>query len=288
MYEKTPNSAGVHRGNQANILLPIKEDWLPAGIGLFFSTRGLNTAKNFTPDPYDHFNLASHVGDCPERVSRNRTMLLQNLPPTAKMLCHLDQVHGRDTHIVPASPALPTPSTSLARADALVSKQPGQVLGIFTADCAPVLMADPRARVIGAAHAGWRGARDGILDSCLESMESMGADRKNIHVIIGPCIRPPFYLVDPPFRDHFLQPLKNKMSLGVQNFFSDASDQGRLCFDLPGFIQARLRFLNLSAERIQDVEHCTYRSETTFFSHRRAFQQSNVPCGRQMSGIFLL
>ncbi len=287
MCEKTPNNDGTSRGNQANILLDIQEGYQPAGTGLFFTTRGLPPGADADIDPHGDFNLASHVDDRPERVARNRAILKKNLPPSAKTLCFLNQVHGRHTLVIRADSDLSHPDRPLADGDALVTDRPGVALGLFTADCAPVLLADPRARVIGAAHAGWRGARDGVLDACLERMESLGANRKEINAIIGPCIRPPFYEVDPPFRDQFLRHVENKLSLGSQKFFSDAANRGKLCFDLPGYIQARLRFLNLEKERIQDVEQCTFRSETTFFSHRRAFQRGRVPCGRQMSGIFL-
>lgn len=285
MCEKAPNDDGVVGGNQANILLPVQERRHPSGILQFFTTRGLDGDGPETlagAGPYDRFNLAGHVGDDPSHVAANRARLLQHLPPPAKTLCLVNQVHGRDTWIVRDHDG---PEVD---ADALVTDQPGRVLGILTADCVPVLMADAEARVIGAAHAGWRGALDGILDSCLEAMEKIGARRNRINVTIGPCIRPPFYLVDPSFLDRFLLEPGNKIGIESQRFFSEGSEQGKLCFDLPGYVRARLRLLGHPPERVQDVERCTYRSESTFFSHRRAFQRRAVPCGRQMSGICLL
>ncbi|MBT3397192.1 MAG: peptidoglycan editing factor PgeF, partial [Alphaproteobacteria bacterium] len=162
-------------------------------------------------------------------------------------------------------------------ADALVTAQSGVALGLLTADCAPVLLVDENAGVIGAAHAGWRGALGGILGSVVGAMETLGAKPKNIQAVIGPAIGPGSYEVGPEFPELF-----KAQDPANDAFFSDAS--GQLRFDLPGYIAARLLD---SGVRALDLGHDTFAEDTKFFSYRRASISGNPETGRQLSVICL-
>ena len=277
MESREANRTGMKHQDKLHIL-PL--DGLPVlpGVRFFFTTRVGGVSKG----SYRGFNLGLHVGDHPGKVIHNRALLLDRLGPLAERLCLVNQVHGRQSVEAAQWPAGPPD------ADALVTRRSGLVLGILTADCVPVLLADTSSRVIGAVHAGWRGALAGVVESCLADMVHLGAHAERITAIVGPCIRAPHYPVDIDFRDRFLTDASNKVDLDCQKFFSQPSKIGKVQFDLPGYVQAHMIFSGITKERIWDVELCTARMANTFFSHRRATTLGTVSCGRQMGGIYLV
>jgi YfiH family protein len=154
------------------------------------------------------------------------------------------------------------------------------VLGIVTADCGPILFADREAGVIGAAHAGWRGAVDGVLENTIAAMEALGARRDGITAVLGPTIAQPSYEVDAPFRARF--------TAGAEPFFAAAADRdgaARWQYDLPGFIMARLAAAGLG--KIADIDRDTFHHFARYHSHRRSTQAGEAIFGRQISTIAL-
>ncbi|MBF0179651.1 MAG: peptidoglycan editing factor PgeF [Magnetococcales bacterium] len=276
--KKTHHSHQSSQETQGNILLLRGKIFPPqAGVDHFFTTRqgGVSTGG------YASLNLGGHVDDHPEAVARNRALLLAALGLGARELALVNQVHGDRAVVAGTEGAYPD-------ADAVVTDQPGVVVAVLTADCVPVLFADHQARVVGAAHAGWRGALAGILDNTLALMETLGARRERIAAIIGPCIHAASYEVDAAFRDRFPAGADNKINQGHQKFFSNRAESGILTFDLPGYVHGRLIENGLDALAIFNLEQCTYALDSLFFSHRRATHRGEVPCGRQMGGIHLL
>ena len=277
--------AEVTTENQETIplFLPKNRQKAP-GVHFFFTTRQGGVSQG----SYASLNLGGHVGDDETTVGQNRARLLSALrtvvepgKPLPYALSFVNQVHGATT--VESQDW----STNPPDADAQVSQRRGIVLTIMTADCAPVLFADSEAQIIGAAHAGWRGALGGVLESCIEAMIQLGARRERIYATIGPCIQQPSYTVNDSFREAFLSDPFNKMHLGYQKFFSKDEKAGTIQFDLPGYILGRLKINGLLKERIDYVSLCTYQNKTDFFSHRRASHAKHTPCGRQVGGLFL-
>ncbi len=189
----------------------------------------------------------------------------------AHALVGLYQVHG------PAVATVTTPWAAGAgqRADAMVTAMPGIALGIITADCAPVLFHDPGARVIGAAHAGWRGALAGVLEATVAAMRALGATQ--VHACIGPCIGQPSYEVGPDLRDEIL----SRDQADAQFFAAGRGD--RFQFDLAGYCAHRLR--GLASVELIDAD--TAADEPRFFSHRRRTLAGGHPIGHQISAIVL-
>ena len=281
MHSKSVYSmAEVTRENQETIplLLPKKAARVP-GVQFFFTTRRGGVSQG----SYASLNLGQHVGDNPLAVSSNRARVAAALAVEgASAVCYVNQVHGTTTVEAAFWPMAPPD------ADALVTRQTGLVLAILTADCAPVLFADVDARVVGAAHAGWRGSVSGVLESCLDAMIRLGANQKRIHALIGPCIQQPSYQVDRDFKKALLTDSHNKIAFEARKIFSEQKKVATLLLDLPGYVRGRLEFYGLLRERIYDVSTCTYQKESDFFSHRRATQRGCSPCGRQIGGVFLL
>lgn len=188
------------------------------------------------------------------------------------------QVHSPD--VVTVTQSWGDGAEGRPQGDAVVTATPGIVLGIVTADCGPILFADPEARVVGAAHAGWRGAVDGVLENTIAAMEDLGATRANIAAVLGPTIAQASYEVDAPFRARFPD--------SAERFFAPAPERGgvaRWQFDLPGFILARLSASGLS--KIADMGRDTFSHVARYHSHRRASQAGEANYGRQISMIAL-
>jgi YfiH family protein len=160
----------------------------------------------------------------------------------------------------------------------MVTNRPGLLLGILTADCAPVLLADAEAGIVGAAHAGWRGAIEGVTDSTIAAMELLGARRDRIRASIGPCITQPSYEVDEAFRARFLQ-----RDLANDCFFAAGAAE-KPHFDLPAFVAHRLTSAGVQAEV---VGLDTYSEPDRFFSYRRSTHRGEADYGRQISLIGL-
>lgn len=259
--------------------LTIKKDLGLAAVGIrpFFTTRQGGESRQ----PYDTLNLGLHVADDPQQVIANRRRVQTTLSPSVTDLVLIHQVHGTTTLEAPEETKI------VGEGDALVTRQKGVAIGVMTADCAPVLLADKEAGIVAAAHAGWRGAVGGVLESCLAEMVRLGADPKRMVALIGPCIRPPHYEVDALFRDRFMALECHKARPDCQNFFSFDKDNAIFQFRLADYIVERLTWNHLSADRIVDVGLCTYRHHHQFFSHRRSMHQGKNACGRQMGGIYL-
>jgi YfiH family protein len=162
----------------------------------------------------------------------------------------------------------------------MVTATRGLALGILTADCAPVLLADHTAKVIGAAHAGWKGALAGVLEAALEAMEKLGASRNRITAAIGPCISQDNYEVDFNFRDRFLE-----SGLRHRRFFVPSGREGHYRFDLPAYAAHRLTAAGLTS--VETLGVCTYPPENGFFSFRRTTHAGEGDYGRQISAIVL-
>ncbi len=208
-------------------------------------------------------------------VDENRRRVAAALEIEADHLMSVQQVHG------PAVALVETPWTFATRpvADAMVTRTPGVGLGILTADCGPILFADVRAGVIGAAHSGWKGAFGGVLGATVDGMIALGAVRERITAVIGPTIAQPSYEVDAAFYRRFV----DADAVNAQ-LFKAGSDK-HYFFNLPGFIKQQLHLLALSA--IHDVAIDTYADERRFYSFRRATHLGESDYGRQISVIAL-
>jgi YfiH family protein len=166
------------------------------------------------------------------------------------------------------------------RGDAIVTTTPGIAIAILTADCAPILFADPEAGVIGAAHAGWKGAVGGVTDSTIVAMEKLGASRTRTTAVIGPTISQAVYEVGPELLERFMD--EDKTS---RRFFKPSHRSNHHMFDLPGYIAKRLA--DAGIKTVVDLAVCTYRDEERFFSYRRATHRRHDNYGRQISAICL-
>ncbi|MFP3920962.1 MAG: peptidoglycan editing factor PgeF [Dichotomicrobium sp.] len=167
------------------------------------------------------------------------------------------------------------------KADAVVTRSPGLAVGVLAADCAPVLLADAKAGVVGAAHAGWRGALSGVLEAAITEMTALGARRENIHAAVGPTISADVYEVGDEFQAAFLEQAPDNDA-----FFHKPGGSGRAHFDLPGYVCQRLRAAGLT--HVGDLALCTFQNESLFFSYRRARQNQEPDYGRQISAILIL
>ena len=195
------------------------------------------------------------------------------LPGGTLQTCY--QIHSADVVMV----TTPWPDADRPRADALVTDRRGLVLGVLTADCAPVLFHDAGAGVIGAAHAGWKGAFTGVCEATLDAMETLGARREDIAAVVGPCIAQKSYEVDTAFETRFVE-----QDAGNERFFR-AGSQGHAWFDLEGYVASRLRDAGVS--RVGMLGQDTYAQEHRFYSFRRATHRQEPSYGRQISLIGL-
>jgi YfiH family protein len=226
---------------------------------------------------YASLNAGIGSGDAPERVRENRARMAAALGVGPDQLLTAYQVHSPDVVIAQT----PWPGDARPRADAVVTRVPGIAIGVSTADCGPVLLADAQARVIGAAHAGWRGALAGVVDATIEAMESVGADRTRMVAALGPMIRQPNYEVGPDMIEQFVASDPDN-----ERFFRPAERDGHRMFDLPGYIAVRLRRAGVAA--IEDLGHCTYADEARFYSFRRATHRRDPDYGRHVNAIALV
>lgn len=223
-----------------------------------------------------HGGLNVGLGSDDDRaaVQENRRRAVAAVAPDAALVT-LHQVHSPDCLIATA----PWPDDARPHADAVVTDRPGLVLGILTADCAPVLFADSTAGVIGAAHAGWKGALGGVIAATVARMEELGADRARIAAAIGPCIARSSYEVDAGFGARF-----EAADPANERFFA-AGRPGHLQFDLEAYVAWRLAEAGVT--RVDALGLDTYADETRFFSYRRATHRGEADYGRQISLIAL-
>ncbi|KIC50379.1 peptidoglycan editing factor PgeF [Tateyamaria sp. ANG-S1] len=218
-------------------------------------------------------NCGIGSSDQTEIVAINRARAADALGVTPEMLAGVHQVHSGDAVTVTSAPD-PKP-----KADGMATATPGLALSILTADCQPVLFADAEARVIGAAHAGWKGAQAGVLEATIDAMVDLGADRGSIHAVIGPTISQRAYEVGPEFFEIFLgeDPENTRFFAG--------GDGDRMHFDLPGYGLMRLRAAGIASA--EWTRHCTYFDPDRFYSYRRSVHQKDPDYGRLMSAIVL-
>lgn len=244
-----------------------------AGLPHGFFTRNGGVSQG----PFATLNCSLSGRDDAAAVAENRARAMEAIGLRAESLCGLFQVHGPAVVHVTAPIAL----DARPQADAMVTDRPGLTLGIVTADCAPVLFADLSAGVVGAAHAGWRGAVAGVLEAVLEAMEGLGASRARTAAVIGPCIRQPSYEVGPDMRDAALA-----ASADAARFFAPAARDGHWMFDLAGYCAARLSAAG--AGTVSVVPADTLAEEDRFFSYRRnTLRAGGGPIGHQLSAIAL-
>lgn len=221
---------------------------------------------------YASLNCGPGSRDHPAAVAENRARALAAIAPGARLVS-LSQIHSDRVHLVGADWNFGI----RPEGDGLATALPGIALGILTADCAPVLFADMEARVLGAAHAGWKGAVAGVLENVIGAMERLGARPARIAAAIGPTISQANYEVGPDLRDRFT---------GEDGGFFVPSDRsGYFRFDLPGYVCHRLRRAGIGA--ISDLELCTYPQASGFFSYRRATHLGEADYGREISTIVL-
>ena len=225
---------------------------------------------------YSGRNCGPGSDDDPGAVDENRARCLQDLGCPDAGLVTAHQVHSARAVSVDG----PWPVSADRRADGLATRTAGIALGILTADCAPVLFADAHAGVAGAAHAGWKGAKLGILAATVAEMEGLGADRSRIVAVVGPTIRQASYEVGPDYRAGFLAD-----DPGAEDLFARQPESDRFLFDLPGFVVRRLSGLGLRS--VIDLELDTYRDPDRFFSYRRAVHRGEPDYGRLLATIVL-
>jgi polyphenol oxidase len=255
-------------------LSPLQSSTLASLAGLrhaFYTRRG-----GVSEGVYDSLNCGLGSGDAREAVieNRGRAMAFLDLPEEA--LATNFQIHSPDVIVVDKV----WPRDDRPRADAMVTRTPGLALGILTADCAPILFADESARVIGAVHAGWRGAVSGVAEATVAAMAKLGAEPRRVRAAIGPCIAQASYEVGPEFPGPFLAQDK-----GHERFFGPARRPGHFMFDLAGYLQARLEAMGIGG--IDIVARDTCAESGVFFSYRRTTLEGGKDYGRGLSVIAL-
>ena len=241
------------------------------GIRHAFFTR----AGGVSDGVYASLNGGIGSNDRPANVAENRARMAAALQVAPERLLTAYQIHSPNVVVAES----PWPITDRPRADAIVTKVLGIALGISTADCGPVLFADPQAGVIGAAHAGWRGALAGVLEATIAAMERLGAARSRIVAAAGPMIHQPSYEVGADLVEQFLA-----ADAGNARFFI-AGRPGHSMFDLPGYVVSRLRQAGIAS--VEDLGNCTYAEEARFYSYRRTTHRAEPDYGRHLNAIAL-
>jgi YfiH family protein len=259
-------------GAASAMLSPLVAETLQglAGIRHGFFTRQGGVSQGL----YTSLNCGLGSNDDAGLVLENRRRVADHLGGAGGGVVTLYQEHGTTAREVTSIP----PRDALPHADAVVSATPGLVIGILTADCAPVLLADPEAHVVAAAHAGWRGALNGVVESAITEMERLGARRERIGAAVGPCIGQDAYEVGPEFQAAFLA-----QDPASREFFSQRSETERPHFDLAGFVLRRLHVAGI--ENCVSLATCTSENESLFFSFRRKTKLDEPDYGRQISAI---
>ena len=246
----------------------LKHDGLSHG---FFTRQG-----GFSTGIFSSLNCGLGSGDERDIVLQNRALVAQSLDVGPTHLLSAYQVHSAEIAVVTG----PWAGSERPRVDAMVTRTRGVALGILTADCGPVLFADFNAGVIGAAHAGWKGALTGVTSRTLDAMETEGAARAKVTAVIGPMISQAAYEVGPEFPAHFIE-----ADQANRRFFAASGRAGHSMFDLPGYLEARLK-----AEGVGEVVNlslCTFSDENRFFSYRRTTHRNEKDYGRLISAISL-
>jgi polyphenol oxidase len=237
----------------------------------FFTRRG-----GVSGGAWASLNVGLRGGDAPDRVAENRARAAAALGGAAERLVTARQVHGTVALMVQEA----WDNHAAPEADALVTDRPGLILGVLTADCGPVLLADREAGVVGAVHAGWKGALGGVVEAALAAMARLGAAPRRVTAALGPCIAQRSYEVGPEFVARFAA----EDDAGGA-FFAPGSAAEKARFDLAGYVAARLRRAGVG--RVEVLGHDTYAEEDLFFSFRRTTQRREERFGLQLSAISL-
>lgn len=249
---------------------PLLDELAGAGIRHGYFTRAGGVSEGI----YAGLNTGTGSNDDPDRVAENRRRVAAWMRVAPESLLSAHQIHSPDALVVHQPFDGPRPQV-----DALVTDRPGLAVCASTADCGPVLFADSRARVIGAAHAGWKGALTGVLESAIAAMEGLGARRADIVAVLGPSISQPNYEVGAEFVDRFT-------AADPENtrYFAPSENPGRAMFDLNGYTVDRLRAAGVRAEALY---RCTYAEEDLFYSYRRTTHRKEPDYGRHLAAIVL-
>jgi YfiH family protein len=242
---------------------------LPGVRHAFFTRKG-----GVSTGVYASLNVGVGSRDDPEAVAENRARAAALFGARSSRLLTCYQIHSAIAVTAEA------PFAERPQADAVATATPGLVCGALAADCAPVLIADPEARVVAAAHAGWRGALGGVVQATVEAMERLGADRRRMSAAVGPCIGPESYEVGLDFLNAFKAGAK-----GSECFFGPGAAPDKRMFDLPSFVLDRLALAGVEAAEWIGRDTCAEESE--FFSNRRAAHRQEPDYGRLLSAIML-
>ncbi|MEP0706682.1 peptidoglycan editing factor PgeF [Parvibaculum sp.] len=225
---------------------------------------------------YASLNCGYGSDDNPGNVTENRARVAGKLSVERDKLLTVHQIHSPNVIDV----TRPWTPETAPQADAMVTSTPGIALGVLAADCAPVLFADKKTHIVGAAHAGWKGALGGVLEATIDAMIRLGAERTDIAAAIGPCISKDFYEVGAEFRDRFVD-----ADTANEKWFVPSENAGHFMFDLPGYAEARLEAADIGT--VSSLGHCTYQDQKRFFSYRRTTHRGEPDYGRQISAIML-
>ena len=245
---------------------------LPGIRHAFFTRRG-----GVSGGIYQSLNGGTGSHDVPAHIAENRARMAAavGVAPDRFLTCY--QIHSPTVVVAEA----PWTGETRPRADAIVTRVAGLAIGVSTADCGPVLFADASARVIGAAHAGWRGALAGVTDATIAAMERLGADRARIVAALGPMIRQPNYEVGQDLVGQFLA-----ADGANERFLRPAAKAAHAMFDLAGYVAARLAAARIAT--VEDIGLCTYADADRFFSYRRATHRGEADYGRHINAIALI
>lgn len=242
-----------------------------AGIRHGFFTREGGASQGL----YAGLNAGVGSNDDPAKVTENRARMATAMGVTPERFLTAYQIHSPDVVVAET----PWAGDARPRADAIVTRIPGLAIGVSTADCGPVLLADPAARVVGAVHAGWRGAVSGVLEAAIDAMERLGAERSRLVAALGPMIRQRNYEVGDELVEQF-----TRVDAGNARFFA-AGRPGHAQFDLPGLIAHRLA--RAGVIQVEDLGACTYADPRLFYSFRRATHRAEPDYGRHVNAIAL-
>ena len=249
---------------------PMLSRFADAGIRHGFFTRSGGVSEGI----YRGLNVGLGSQDSTDHVTTNRARVAEWMGVAPQHLLTLHQHHSADTLVVRE----PWPGER-PKADAMVTDRPGIAIGVLAADCGPVLFCDAEARVVGAAHAGWKGALTGVLESTIDAMLGLGARRERIHAVLGPSISQENYEVGPEFAARFLA-----QAPGNSAYFKPSGRDEHALFDLNRYTVERLAAAGVVSEMIGQ---CTYADEESFYSYRRTTHRQEPDYGRQISAIVL-
>ena len=226
---------------------------------------------------YASLNCGFGSGDTAENVRENRARVAAKLGTSRAELVTVRQVHSSRVFVADT----PWQPDAAPEADAIVTRMPSLAIGVLTADCTPILFADPEAMVVAAAHAGWKGAKAGIVDAVIEAMEDLGARRDRICAAIGPTISQTSYEVGPEFEAAFLDD-----NTANGKYFTRPTPESQPHFDLPDYCRDRVRAARVA--HVDSFNLCTYQNESLFFSYRRSVHSGEGDYGRQISAIVIM